>query len=70
MNDIEAVVALRYVRIAGILAIIAAVANGIGDIFYQGVADGVHEADMEFMWKVPEHYLRFGAYLGLFVIPL
>ncbi len=70
MNDNEADPMLRYVRIAGILAIVAALANGIGDIFYQTAADGVYDANMEFMWKVPVQNLHLGAYVGLFVIPL
>jgi hypothetical protein len=69
MNNREAVINNKYVRFAGVLAIIAAVINGIGDIFYQGVKDGVYDSNMEFMWKIPAHYLRFGAYIGLFVIP-
>jgi hypothetical protein len=70
MNEIEGAANLRYVRIAGLIAIIAALANGIGDIVYQGISDGAYGAKMEFMWKVPESNLRIGAYLGLFVIPL
>jgi hypothetical protein len=70
MNEKNTVVSWRYVRIAGLLAVIAAVANGIGDIFYQGVADGAYDANMQFMWKVAESNLRIGAYVGLFVIPL
>jgi len=70
MSDTEKIVTLRFIRIAGIVAAIAAATNGIGDIFYQGVADGSYAANMEFMWEVPENYLRFGAYFGLFSIAL
>ncbi len=49
MNDNEEVQTLGYVRIAGLVACLAAVASGIGDIFYQGVSDGSYAADMEFI---------------------
>ena len=61
---------VRFIRIAGIVGIIADLANGIGDIFYQAVPDGAYSATMEFMWRVPEGYQRFGAYVGLFSIAL
>jgi hypothetical protein len=70
MSSNEAVVTLRFIRIAGIVAALAAAANGIGDIFYQAVPDGVYDANMEFMWRVPESSQRIGAYVGLFVIAL
>jgi len=54
MSENESVVTLRFIRTAGIIAAITSVANGIEDIFYQGVADGVYGSNMEFMWKVSE----------------
>ena len=70
MKEKEGAAELRYVRIAGLVAVIAAVANGIGDIFYQAVSDGGYNANMEFMWKVPESSQRIGAYIGLFAVAL
>jgi hypothetical protein len=70
MSNNEAIVILRFIRIAGVVAALAAVANGVGDIFYQAVPDGVYDASMEFMWRVPESSQRIGAYVGLFAIAL
>jgi len=70
MSENKSVVTLRFIRIAGIIAAIAAAANGIGDIFYQAVPNGVYDNNMEYMWRVPENYQRFGAYIGLFAIAL
>jgi hypothetical protein len=70
MSSDESVNTLRFIRIAGIVAALLAVANGIGDIFYQAVPDGVYDTNMEFMWRVPESSQRIGAYVGLFVIAL
>ncbi|MEJ2216177.1 MAG: hypothetical protein P8099_06135 [Gemmatimonadota bacterium] len=70
MSDEESVSTLRFIRIAGIVAALLAVANGIGDIFYQAVPDGAYDASGEFMWRISEPHLRFGAYIGLFAIAL
>ena len=70
MSDRESVIRLRFIRAAGIVGVLHSVANAIGDIFYQAVPDGVYDAHMEFMWRVPESSQRIGAYLGLFVIAL
>lgn len=70
MSDAKKIVTLRYIRIAGIVAAIAAATNGIGDIFYQAVPNGVYDKNMEFMWRVSEPNLYFGAYIGVFAIAL
>jgi len=70
MSEDKSVVTLRFIRIAGIIAVIASATNGIGDIFYQAVSNGIYDKNMEFMWRVPENYQRFGAYIGLFAIAL
>ena len=59
ISENESVVTLRFIRTAGIIAAITSVANGIGDIFYQGVADGVNGSNMEFMWKVFQHNFAY-----------
>jgi len=70
MKDNDSLLTLRFIRITGILGLIASLANGIGDIFYQAVPDGAYSATMEFMWRVPDNHQRFGAYFGLFAIAL
>ena len=70
MKNRETVSVVMCIRITGILAIVAALANGLGDIIYQSVSDGVYDRNMEFVWRVSEENLQFGAYFGLFVIPL
>jgi hypothetical protein len=48
---------------------IAALANAASDVVLQGTQSGSYSADMRFMWEISEQRLRWGANLGVAVIP-